>query len=56
MANGGTLYYCETCEKPWETYWDNNLNRFVKYKNIPSLYLERVECGGCVSGKIYEMA
>ena len=50
------MFFCKSCNKPWETYWDNNLNKFVKYSDIPTYGLERKECDSCSIGKIYEMA
>ena len=50
------MFFCESCKKPWEKYWDNNLCRFVKYSDIPTYGLVREKCDSCSIGKIYEMA
>ena len=50
------MFFCENCKKPWEKFWDNNLNKFVKYSNVPTYGLDRKECESCSVGKIYEMA
>ena len=52
----GNMFFCKSCRKPWEKFWDNNLSKFVKYSNVPTYGLDRKECESCSVGKTYEMA